>query len=124
MKTYQKYDVATIYASKLAEKNDAALVDITISPKATKNGALRVIVSQEAEDGWNDVSPFFTHDLPTPEDIEALRGKKVVDVFIQRGWNEDKKAWGAPKVIKFVLEGGEEITLNGGKVPFNEGDAE
>ena len=125
-KTPEKYDVRTIFASKLAEKNDAAISDITATPKVTKGiTKIYVTLSLEAEDGWSDVLRFWCLNLPTPEDVVRIAGKKIVDLHLQRGWNEDEKQWGKIKVTKFILDGGEEVVLNGPKdAPGIEADAE
>ena len=112
----EKYDVRTIHASKLAEKNEAEISDITIQIKEMK-GLKKVLVtlSQAAEDGWNDVRRFWAANLPTPEDIAALAHKRIVDLFLQRGWDDENKQWGKIKVVKFFTADGEEIVLNGPK---------
>jgi len=113
-KNPQKYDVKRIFASAYATKNDANVEDITVrvfDQKGLKK--VQVEIGYGDETGWQLVQRYWATHLPTPEDLAALKGKKVADVLLQTGWNEDKGEWGSIKASKFILEGGEELAFNG-----------
>ena len=62
---------------------------------------------------------YFFRNLPTQEDLEALKGKKVVDIDLQWGRMSTNDAWGKPKVISAVFDGGELFELQGEKDEYN-----
>ena len=115
-KNYEKYDVRRIFASVYAKNDDAYVADITLNI-LEKKGIKKVMVeiSYGADDGWSLVKRHFATNLPLPEDLEALKGRKVVDVLLQSGWNDEANEWGKVKVKKFILDDGEEVTFNGVK---------
>lgn len=110
----QKYDVKRIFASAYAVKNNANVEDITIRVHDQK-GLKKVQVEVGFGDatGWQLIQRYWATNLPTPEDLATLKGKRVADVLLQTGWNDDEKRWGKIKVAKLILEGGEELTLSG-----------
>jgi len=57
---------------------------------------------------------FFSKSLPTPEDLEKLKTAKIEDLFLQWGRMSTEDNWGKPKVLRMVLEGGEEFEFQGG----------
>jgi len=113
---YEKYDVRRIYASAYAKNSDAFITDITLSTLECKGiKKVQVEIAYGDETGWSLVRKHFATNLPMDEDLEAIKGKKVVDVLLQSGWNDEAGEWGKIKAKKFILEDGEEITFNGVK---------
>ena len=113
-RTPQKYDVKRIFASAFAAKNNAVVEDITIRVHDQKGlKKVQVEVGFGDDTGWQLVQRYWATHLPTPEDLAAMKGKKVADVLLQTGWNDADGKWGAIKASKFILEGGEELAFNG-----------
>lgn len=113
-KNPQKYDVKRIFASAYASKNNANVEDITVRVHDQKGlKKVQVEVGFGDETGWQLVQRYWATNLPTPEDLAMLKGKRIDDALLQTGWNDDEKHWGKIKVAKLVLEGGVELTFNG-----------
>ena len=114
--TFEKYDVKRIFATAYAAKDEASVEDISFRVHEKKGlKKVRVTVGYGDETGWQLVKTYWATHLPTDEDLAALKGKRIADVLIQSGWNDEEKKWGKHKIEKFILADGEEVMFNGPK---------
>lgn len=113
---YEKYDVKRIRATELAKLNEVKAQDILIRPIVSQGATKLIVEVNYGDDGdWQLVQRYWATNLPTEADLEYLKGKCVVDVMLQTGWNEDKEEWGKIKALSLLMEDGSWFVPQGAK---------
>ena len=103
----------TILATKWAETGNLIVGDITVLFHIV-NGQMKcqVAISIGPERGWHKVEYYWADNLPTKDDLETIRGKRIRDVLLIRR-KTHLGQWGAINVKRFYLQNGTELRLHG-----------